>query len=132
MSYTGYLISRLNGIEPLSRLASQEAYIDKILSQFNLQDLKMHITPIDSNIHLSKDQCSSTDEEKVAMSKIPYREAIGPLMLATVVTRPNTAFAVSLLSQFLENIGDSLESSEESHKISEWDEELQVNPQKKL
>ena len=50
----------------------QEAYIDKMLSQFSLQDLKMHITPIDPNIHLSKDQCSSTDEEKVAMSKIPY------------------------------------------------------------
>ena len=41
---------------------SQEAYIDKILSLFNLQDSKTHITPIDPNIHLSKDQCSSTDK----------------------------------------------------------------------
>ena len=65
---------------------SQEAYIDKILSQFNLQDLKMDITPIDPNIRLSKDQCSSTDEEKVFMSKIPYREAIGSLMWAAVAT----------------------------------------------
>ena len=65
---------------------SQEAYIDKVLSQFNLQDLKMHIIPIDPNIHLSKDQYPSTDEEKVAMSKIPYREAIGSLMWAEVAT----------------------------------------------
>ena len=65
---------------------SQEVYIDKILSQFNLQDLKMHITPIDLDICLSKDQCSSTDEEKVTMSKIPYREAIGSLMWVTVAT----------------------------------------------
>ena len=58
---------------------SQEAYIHKILSWFNIQDLKTHIIPIDPNIHLFKDQCSSTDEEKAAMSKIPYREAIGSL-----------------------------------------------------
>ena len=65
---------------------SQEAYINKILNLFNLQDLKTHITPIDPNICLSKDQCSSTEEEKVAMSKIPYRKAIGSLMWVTVAT----------------------------------------------
>ena len=43
---------------------SQEAYIDKILNWFNLQDSKTHITPLDPNIRLTKDQCSSTDEEK--------------------------------------------------------------------
>ena len=40
------------------------------------------------------------------MSKIPYREAIGSLMWAAVATRPDIAFAVSLLSQFLENPGE--------------------------
>ena len=53
--------------------------------------LKTHITPLDPNIQLSKDQCSSTDEEKVAMSKISYREAIGSLMWAAVATRPDIA-----------------------------------------
>ena len=59
---------------------SQEAYIDKMMSQFHLEDSKMHTTPIDSNIRVTNDQCSSTDGEKVAMSKIPYRETIGSLM----------------------------------------------------
>ena len=68
---------------------SQEAYIDEILSQFNLQDSKTHITPIDPNVQLSKDQFSSTDKEKVAMSKIPYREAIGLLMWAVRGTIQN-------------------------------------------
>ena len=85
---------------------SQEGYIDKILNQFNLQDSKTHITLIDPNICLSKDQCSSTDEEKIAMSKIPYREAIGSLMWVAVATRPDIAFAVSLLSKFLEISGE--------------------------
>ena len=48
---------------------SQEAYIDKMMSQFHLQDSKTHITPLDPNIRLTKDQCSSTDNEKAAMSK---------------------------------------------------------------
>ena len=55
---------------------------------------------------MTKDQCSSTDDEKAAMLKIPYREAIGSLMWAAVATRPDIAFAVSLLSQFLENPGE--------------------------
>ena len=84
---------------------SQEAYINKVLNWFNLQDSKTHITPLDPNTCLTKDQCSSTDEEKAQMSKIPYREAIGLLMWAAVATRPDIAFAVSLLSQFLENPG---------------------------
>ena len=65
---------------------SQEAYLDKLMSQFHLEDSKMYTTPIDPNICLTKDQCSSTDDEKVTMSKIPYREAIGLLMWAAVAT----------------------------------------------
>ena len=37
---------------------SQEAYIDKILSQFNLEDSKTHTTPIDPNIWLSNNKLS--------------------------------------------------------------------------
>ena len=37
------------------------------------------------------------------MKKIPYRQAIGSLMWTAVATRPDIAFAVSLLSQSLEN-----------------------------
>ena len=37
------------------------------------------------------------------MQKILYREAIGGLMYAAVATRPDVSFAVSTLSQFLDN-----------------------------
>ena len=40
------------------------------------------------------------------MAKIPYREAIGSLMWEAIATRPDIAFAVSLLSQFLKNLGE--------------------------
>ncbi len=39
------------------------------------------------------------------MKKTPYREAIGSLMYAAVATRPDIAFAMSALSQFLGNPG---------------------------
>ena len=44
--------------------------------------------------------------KRLKMSRIPYREAIGSLMWAAVATRPDIAFAVSLLSQCLENPGE--------------------------
>ena len=60
-----------------------------MMSRFHLKDSKTHITPLDPNIQLIKDQCSSTDDKKAAMSKIPYREAIGSLMWAAVATQPD-------------------------------------------
>ena len=80
---------------------SQEAYIDKMLKWFNVEDSKMHITPIDFNIHLSKYQFSSTDEEKVAMWKVPCREAIGSLMWAVVATQPDIALQYHYSLNFL-------------------------------
>jgi hypothetical protein len=53
----------------------------------------------------TKDQTPSSPEEAVQMKKTPYREAIGSLMYVAVATRPNIAFAVSALSQFLSNPG---------------------------
>jgi hypothetical protein len=41
------------------------------------------------------------------MKKTPYREAVGSLMYAAVATRPDITFAVSTLSQFLENPGEA-------------------------
>lgn len=43
--------------------------------------------------------------EDAQMGKVPYREAIGSLMYASVATRPDITFAVSTLSQFLKNPG---------------------------
>ena len=40
------------------------------------------------------------------MEKVPYCEAIGSLMYASIATQPNISFAVTALSQFLDNPGE--------------------------
>jgi hypothetical protein len=41
------------------------------------------------------------------MKGIPYSEAIGSVLWPTVVSRPDTAFAVGILSQFMQNPGQA-------------------------
>ena len=43
---------------------SQEAYINNILAQFNLQEAKSYSSPLDLNVKLSKDQCPKTDKKR--------------------------------------------------------------------
>ncbi|GBE90151.1 hypothetical protein SCP_1801750 [Sparassis crispa] len=84
---------------------SQCAYIDMILARFNLQDAKSLTTPLDPGTVLSIHQCPSTPRQFEDMKNIPYREAIGSLMYAALGTRPDIAYAVTALSQFMKNPG---------------------------
>src|SRR5271156_1390965 len=84
---------------------SQQSYIEFIIRHFNLEDAKPLTIPIDSNISLSKDNCPKTDEVKATMKGVPYREAIGALNWLAVASRPDIAFVVGQLAQFLENPG---------------------------
>lgn len=53
-------------------------------------------TPSDCNVHLSK----SSEEEDV---NYPFRQAVGCLMFAATVSRPDIAYSVGELSKFLEH-----------------------------
>ena len=54
-----------------------------------------------------KDDSPASQQDVAKMQKVPYCEAIGSLMYASVATRPDIAFAVSTLSQFLDNPGEA-------------------------
>lgn len=84
---------------------SQRSYIDAILTHFNMQDAKPISIPMDPNMTYSKDQCPTDPREIAHMKNVPYREAIGSLMYAAIGTRPDISFAVSTLSQSLDNPG---------------------------
>ena len=106
---------------------TQEAYIDKILSQVNLEDSKTHATPIDLNTQLPKDQCSSTNNEKIAMLKIPYREVIGSLMGCHSYMARYYVCSIIIISIPWKSWRITLESCEKSSEVPKMDGELQAN-----
>ena len=64
-----------------------------------MADCKPAPTPAEAKLKLRKQAESAREEEKETMQKIPYREAIGSLMYAAVISRPDIAFIVSQLAK---------------------------------
>ena len=83
----------------------ESLYINSVVHRFNLEDAKPLLIPIDANTCLQKDDCPVSDEDKKEMKTVPYREAIGALNWIAVGSRPDIAFVISQLAQFLENPG---------------------------
>jgi hypothetical protein len=86
---------------------SQSSYIDSILVCFNLTNAKAQSTPMVPNTTYSKEDCPIDASHAACMKKMPYREAIGSLMYASITTCPNITFTISTLSQFLDNLGET-------------------------
>ncbi|UYV70814.1 hypothetical protein LAZ67_8000723, partial [Cordylochernes scorpioides] len=82
----------------------QSSYIDNILSKFNMADCIPASVPMDPSVILTKQDCP-TPEQKEKMPKFPFREAVGSLMFASCVSRPDITYAVSQVSKFLEYPG---------------------------
>ncbi|PIL23016.1 hypothetical protein GSI_14323 [Ganoderma sinense ZZ0214-1] len=99
----GFAVIRDRSARTLS--LSQTAYIDAIIRRFGLDDAKPLSTPMDPHVQLSAEQSPKTMAEVAGMRNVPYREAVGSLQYASLGTRPDITYAVSVLSRFLENPG---------------------------
>lgn len=75
---------------------SQQTYAEKVLERFAMLDCHPISVPADPSSNLAKFE-GKLDE------KFPYRELVGSLMYLAVGTRPDIAYIVSKLSQFLEH-----------------------------
>ncbi|KAF5781986.1 putative RNA-directed DNA polymerase [Helianthus annuus] len=84
---------------------SQEQYIEKVLSRFNMAKAKAVSSPLTPNFKLTDKDCPSSKEEIEDMDKVPSASAVGSLMYAMVCTRPDIAHAVGVVSRFLSNPG---------------------------
>lgn len=77
---------------------SQRSYLEKVLRDFDMWDCnKRHDTPIDTHTKLQK--AEQDYEPKPAEIKW-YQRAVGSLMYAMLGTRPDVAYAVSVISRF--------------------------------
>jgi len=80
---------------------SQENYILKMLERFNMAEARSVTTPLTSHFKLSSKQYSQSTVEEEEISRVLYASAVGLLMYAMVCTRPDLAYAVSTVSQFM-------------------------------
>lgn len=92
---------RANGIIYLD----QRRHIADLLTKFGMTDCNPAKVPADPNQILSKSMSPQTSTDKAAMSSIPYQEAVGGLLYISQGSRPDIAYAVSLVSRFNNNPG---------------------------
>ncbi|CAM8900799.1 unnamed protein product [Rhodiola kirilowii] len=85
---------------------SQVDYVAKVLDKFCMKESKPSPIPLGGHLEISKDDCPVNETDKQKMSKIPYDMAVGSLMYAMLCTRPDIAFAVSVLSRYRSNPGE--------------------------
>ncbi|UYV62737.1 hypothetical protein LAZ67_2001760 [Cordylochernes scorpioides] len=83
------------------------SYIERTLEHYNLLEIKLQSVPSDPYSKLTKEMCPKDNQEIEEMNKIPYRQTIGSLMYLMTGTRPDIAYAVSRVSQFMNNPGPS-------------------------
>ena len=78
---------------------SQSHYVDKIINKFSKDDSGMEKTPLDVNLHMSKNKGES-------VSQLEYSRVIRSLMYLMSCTRPDIAYTFSKLSRYTSNPND--------------------------
>ena len=75
---------------------NQAAYTKKLLGRFGMSECKPAKTPI------LKDASISENDDSETLTNFPYRQAVGALAYLMVGTRPDVAYAVSVVSRNLD------------------------------
>lgn len=83
---------------------SQTGYLEKILEQFGMSEC----APKDTPMQTSNKRMAPSDPDHTATSafKKQYQSAVGSLMYAMLGTRPDIAYAVSVVSRYASNPND--------------------------
>ncbi|GJZ86393.1 zinc finger, CCHC-type containing protein [Tanacetum coccineum] len=84
---------------------SQSGYVSKILNNFRIDNGKLVKMPLGGHFKSSLKDCPVRDCDVERMSKVPYANAVGSLMYLMVCTRPDIAYAVSIVSRYLASPG---------------------------
>ena len=83
----------------------QKSYIQKVLQRFNMTDSRLVLLLIARHFKLSSSQSPQTENEKRFMQRVLYSSAVGSHMYSLVCSRPDLAYAVSMISRFITYTG---------------------------
>ena len=75
-------------------------YIENMLRRHNMDGCHSTSLPMDPGFEISQDPPPTSEEERVALSKLPYASIIGELLWICRCCRPDIMFAVAILSRF--------------------------------
>ncbi|GAW05279.1 Gag-Pol polyprotein [Lentinula edodes] len=84
---------------------SQKAYFQRMLAHFELEHIRRRSTPLPPNVKLHESPQPLPEEEQQFMAGKPYRSVVGAILWGQVCTRPDLAFAGSLLAWYQLNPG---------------------------
>ena len=78
----------------------QKAYTEGIVSQFDMMNVKPLWTPLPEGIHLEKAPDDYTAKDKFRTN---YQAMVGSLIYLMIGSRPDIAWSVTCLSQYMQN-----------------------------
>ena len=84
---------------------TQRPYWEHVIHRFSLEHVPPRNTPLPTGIILDNNMSPKTESEKREMDDKPYRAILGSIMWGQLATRPDLAFAISLLARFQANPG---------------------------
>lgn len=80
---------------------SQEDYLWKVLSKFDMDQTKTVSTPMGTHFKLKSGTEQELKEQEEYMRKVPYQSAVGSIMYSMVGTRLDLAYPVGLITRFM-------------------------------
>ena len=89
----GIKVEKMNEDHSVLQL-HQQMYILNVLKRFALSDVKPVSTPCDTSVNLKKEDGSKS------VDAVNYQAMVGSLMYIAMATRPDIAYAVSLVSRY--------------------------------
>lgn len=80
---------------------NQRLYIEHMLTRYKMTEANPSTIPADPHVRLQ-----SSDIEENVKPAMPYREAVGSLLFLSQVSRPDIAYAVEIVSRYLDKYND--------------------------
>ena len=76
-----------------------------MVENFGMVQARLVLMPMELGVQFSVDQCLLSTNQVARMRGVPYIQAIGSVLWPIVVSRPDAAYVVGVMSQFMQNPG---------------------------